>query len=86
VKNEEALHSVKEDGASYIQQNAAIFTQLITSCIGTALKEVLMRYRHKKEKARKKRHETTGCLQQKEKTLKFETRSIQSYSLKNSLP
>jgi hypothetical protein len=43
-----------------------------------------MRYRHK-EKVRKKRQETTGRRQGKEKTLKFETGSIRSYSLKNSL-
>jgi hypothetical protein len=44
-----------------------------------------MRYRHKDERARKKRQETTGRRQGKEKTPKFETGSVRYYSLKNSL-
>jgi len=40
-----------------------------------------MGYRHTEEKARKKRQEIAGRHQGKEKTLKFETESIRSYSL-----
>ena len=49
VKCKEMLHNVKEERTSYIQQNEGRTTVLVTSCVGTAFYNMLLKETYRKE-------------------------------------
>jgi hypothetical protein len=49
VRNEKVLHTARKRGISYIQHAECGLTRLVTSCIGTAISNTLLKERYREE-------------------------------------